>query len=59
MKFQVQISRMFASSFEVEADSEEEAWREAEHTMNFKDTSDLQWETIRKSDVIDSIEPLD
>lgn len=59
MKFQGYISRMFATTIEVEADDEEQAEEKIRHILEYEDTSGLEWEHVRKSDVVDEVVPLE
>lgn len=58
-KFNVILSRMESTVVEVEASSVEAAGEKVEHMLGFEDCSHLEWERIRKSEVIDDIEELD
>ena len=54
-KFAVNMTRMYAAYMEVEADSEEEAESLAKHKLEFGDVSDIEWEPINRSIVIEEV----
>ena len=54
-KFTVDLSRMESAQIEVEAKDEFDASAKVQHMLNFEDCSHIEWERLRKSEVIDDV----